>query len=64
MEQSKPCYWCCFFTANIGTTITLTGNGHYVVLYEKGAGCPIGTVDDKGNIVANTSDFTVTGISE
>jgi hypothetical protein len=31
-------------------------------LYEKGAGCPIGTVDDKGNITTNP-DFTVTGIS-
>jgi hypothetical protein len=52
-------------TANIGTTITLagTGNGtHYVILYEKGAGCPIGTADDIGNIT-NKSDFTVTGIS-
>jgi hypothetical protein len=49
-------------TAKIGTTITLTG-GHYVVLYEKGAGCPIGTVDDKGNIVANTTDFSLTGIT-
>jgi hypothetical protein len=40
-----------------------TGNGtHYVILYEKGAGCPIGTADDIGNIT-NKSDFTVTGIS-
>jgi hypothetical protein len=48
-------------TANIGTTISLVG-GHYVVLYEKGAGCPIGTVDDKGDITTNP-DFTLTGIS-
>jgi hypothetical protein len=41
----------------------LTGNGtHFVILYEKGAGCPIGTADDIGNIT-NKSDFTVTGIS-
>lgn len=48
-------------TANAGTTLTLTG-GHYVILYEKGAGCPIGNADDRGNITTN-ADFTLTGIT-
>jgi hypothetical protein len=49
-------------TATAGTTIALTG-AHYIVLYEKGAGCPIGSVDDQGNIVSKPADFTLTGIS-